>query len=380
METNFPTLYKKTSTGAIQSWAIRVFDNEITTYHGQLGGKIQTSAPDVITEGKNLGKKNETTPSEQAVKEAQARWEKQVKKGYVEDVEDARAGAVNEETIKGGVFPMLAHPYDKQGHKIKWPCYVQPKYDGIRCIAHVKDGVCTLWSRTRKLITGVPHIARAVEAAFPTGEKMLDGELYNHAYKHDFEKIVSFVRQETPKEGHEVVQYWVYDYVDDVDRFDRRQTVLRYWRTTLPSFYGDHPLCIAPTASAADEDELMVIFRQFLAEGYEGVIARNADGLYTFKRSYDLQKIKQFEDAEFKIIGVEEGRGKMKGHVARVVCVTSEGNEFDPPLNAPMWRLKELWEDSTLWEGKQLTVRFQGWTNKNGVPRIPKGIAIRDYE
>ena len=40
--------------------------------------------------------------------------------------------------------PMLAHEFKKNKHKVKYPCIVQPKLDGIRCIATIKDGKCTL--------------------------------------------------------------------------------------------------------------------------------------------------------------------------------------------------------------------------------------------
>lgn len=106
MTTNFPTLYKLTSTKAVQQWTISVDDTTITTTYGQVGGAMLTTS-DTVTEGKNLGKKNATTPAQQAIAEAKAKWEKQRKKGYVEDVVAATAGKVDD-VIEGGVLPMLA--------------------------------------------------------------------------------------------------------------------------------------------------------------------------------------------------------------------------------------------------------------------------------
>lgn len=128
----FPKLYKKTSTGAIQEWTVYV-DNDsynpvIVTKYGQLGGKIQTST-EIITEGKNIGRSNETSPMEQAYFQAKSDWEKQLKKGYVDNVDDAEDGKTDE-IIKGGIAPMLAHKFSEQGHKIKYPALVQPKLDG----------------------------------------------------------------------------------------------------------------------------------------------------------------------------------------------------------------------------------------------------------
>lgn len=377
IQRDFTTLYKKTSTGAIQYWKIKVFyvddRGEIYTEYGQLKTDSPQKTVDVIHDGKNAGKKNETTAFEQAAKEAESRWKKQKKKGYVETLEDAREGR-SDDIIQGGIFPMLAHKYSEQAHKIKYPACVQPKLDGIRCLATIEKGVCTLWSRTRKPITSVPHIIRAIENVFEGADLILDGELYNHDLKSDFEKIVSLVRQEKPAEGHEVVQYHVYDFavggMGFLERIEEFGSII--------SFIGN-PLRLVDTVEVQNEDDMMFIFEKFRSQGYEGLMARNQKSPYVNKRSYDLQKVKEFEDAEFPIVGVEEGRGRMAGH-AIFVCETEKGNQFRVKLKGETAALKRYLEDAYTWEGKQLTVQFQGYTGKEGVPRFPVGIAVRDYE
>lgn len=380
---HFPTLYKKTSTGAIQFWHIYVIPHpdhsagyEIYTEYGQ----VETSSPqltvDAIFEGKNIGKKNETTPEQQAFKEAESRWKKQKKKGYVESIEAAEA----EETdslIEGGVVPMLAQKFSAHGHKIKYPCYVQPKLDGIRCIAIVKDGRCTLWSRTRKRITSVPHIERELENAFRgRGEITLDGELYNHEMKADFEKIVSLVRQENPGEGHEMVQYHIYDLVNSVSPFSSRTEVIKDMFKNNYFIYCK----FVHTDVVEHEDFVMDHFNSYRLLGYEGAMLRNADSLYVNKRSYDLQKVKEFDDAEFRIVGIEEGRGKLTGHVGAFICLNDKGKEFKAKAKGSTEKLAEYFQNHSLWTGKWLTVQYQGLTGKEKVPRFPVGIAIRDYE
>lgn len=122
-----PTLYKTTSTGKEQMWDIKVLMLEenkpyptIRITYGQVGGKLQVK-DEVIKVGKNLGKSNETTPAEQALSEAEARWTKQKeRKGYSEE--------------RGGqdlsLRPMLAHKYLENQDKVTFPCFVQPKLDG----------------------------------------------------------------------------------------------------------------------------------------------------------------------------------------------------------------------------------------------------------
>jgi DNA ligase-1 len=329
---------------------------------------------DTISKGKNVGKKNETTAFEQAYAEAQAKWEKQKKKGYVDSLEAAQKGELDA-VIEGGLLPMLAHKFADQAHKIKYPAYVQPKLDGIRCIAILKGGKCTLWSRTRKLITGVPHISAAIEKALGEHDIILDGELYNHEFKKDFEKIVSFVRQETPQEGSEIVQYHVYDLPSD-QPFSKRAEKLRYMKSSW--FKGE--VIKVETVQIEDEAEAVNWFNIWREQGYEGAMIRNANGLYVNKRSYDLQKIKEFDDAEFDIIGIDEGRGKLQGHVGAFLCRTGDGKSFLAKMSGDTANLKTYFTDHKLWEGKRLTVKYQGLTGANGVPRFPVGVAIRDYE
>ncbi len=379
----FATLYKKTSTGAIQFWYIEARpaatilpQGIISIAYGQQDTDSPQTTQELISEGKNIGKANATTPYEQALAEAQSKWEKQKKKGYVESIEAAQAGELDA-LIEGGIVPMLAQSFSKHAHKIKFPCYAQPKLDGIRCIAIVKDGECTLWSRTRKPITGVPHIQREVERIYGKLDVILDGELYNHNLKKDFEKIVSMVRQEEPAQGHEIVQYHIYDVITDQTFSDRWENYIS--RLPVPK---DPPkyVFLVSTGKIQSEDFVMPAFESAVQMGYEGLMLRNADSKYVNKRSYDLQKVKEFDDAEFEITGIDEGRGKLAGHVGAFVCRTTDGKEFLAKMSGETTKLREYFENHNLWKGKRLTVKFQGLTGANGVPRFPVGVSIRDYE
>lgn len=371
-----PTLYKLTSTGKVQMWEIyadRIPSGGamILTHYGLVGGKVQ-KAEEVISEGKNLGKANETSPYEQAVAEAQSQWEKKVKKGYVQNIEDAAEKRVDTNFITGGVDPMLAHSYDKQGHKIKYPAYVQPKLDGHRCIAIIQDGKCTLWSRTRKPITGVPHIARQLEEhlGHRTDTIILDGELYNHDYREKFEELTSYIRQETPKPGHDVVQYWVYDVVTEGSFANR---ALQLADLGLAGTKSVHEV---PTAIADDAEQMVDIFGVYVEAGFEGLMARNSDGLYKGKRSYDLQKVKLMQDAEFEIADVVSGKGKMADK-AIFRCVTEDGQEFGVKMKGALDDLIKYLENKDEYIGQFLTVQYQK-LSATGVPIFPVGLRVRE--
>ncbi len=370
----FPTLYKRTQTGAIQQWTITAESEganrgTINTTYGQVGGAMQ-STQDVVTEGKSPGKKNATTPAQQAEREAEARWTKALKKGYVQDIEVARAGG-RDKIIEGGIDPMLAQSYSKHASKIVFPAYAQRKYDGIRCIAMIVEGQCSLWTRTRKRITSMPHIEVALEERFRTGTVILDGELYNHNYKHNFEKIVSLVRQDVPAEDHGVVEYHVYDEIMPGPFRTRTQILAQ----------GLHGIdtCVVRVESLLvhDEEGLMEAFAQFTSEGYEGLMVRNSASEYENKRSMGLQKVKEMTDSDHVIVGFEEGRGKLQGHVAAFVCALADGRTFKAKPMGELAVLKKYFEDHSLWTGKHLVVKYQNLTT-DGMPRFPIGVRLRD--
>jgi len=377
----FAPLYSQNSNGSTQEWTISVVGNVIHKVYGKTSGKMQTTQ-ETIASGKNVGRKNETTAAEQAVFEAQSMWEKKLKNGYCKSLASANAGESDSEFVAGGMEPMLAHKYAEQAKKIVFPAYCQPKLDGIRCIAMLSNGVCKLWTRTRKLITGVPHINRAIEKAFPGRNMILDGELYNHAFKANFEQIVSLVRQVKPKAGHEVVQYHCYDLVADSKTgtkigsyFAERSKVL----AGIVALCGE-PLVYVNTREVADADELTQYFSDDRALGYEGTMVRNASSIYETKRSYNLQKIKSFDDAEFEIIGVRAGRGRM-AECAIFVCKTTKGGQFDCKMEGSLETLKPILKSPKKYIGQMLTVRYQGMTNSSPpLPRFCVGIVVRNYE
>lgn len=382
-DTVLPTLYKLAENGSLIEWTIEVDGRTIRTKWGQQGGKFQTTF-EVVNEGKNSGKKNATTPEQQAVKEAEAKWTKQQKKlRYVPTREAALAGG-RSELVKGGYDCMTAYGIDKKPKALKYPCAVQRKYDGHRVLGVVEDGHATLWSRSREAITGVPHINRALEKAFPEGEHFIDGEGYT--MKLSFEDISSYLRSKVPLSGHEVIEYHIYDANIECMSFSER------WRAVQAALApSTHPLFLAPTYIAKDREEVEAYKEKFLKAGYEGAMVRNLDGLYVGKRSSDLLKLKLFEDDEFvvedivvDIREVQTSEGTKKMYYPQFTCrlpgkLSPPGTEgtFNVTLNAQQSKQQECSEHPERFVGRQLTVRYQNYTSDQK-PRIPKGLRFRE--
>ena len=223
---------------------------------------------------------------------------------------------------------MLAHKYDEK--RIDWsqPVYIQPKLDGVRCL-FTKDGA---FSRAGKKFMNLAHIEVKLIPFFKQQpDVVLDGELYNHELKNDFEKIISLVRKQKPTaddrlEAKQLVQFHMYDYFDGV-LYDSYKT--RMQKLVCSDLYGKE-IKYVPSKLVDTYSYARLLHEEFLEDGYEGSIVR-LDGLYKHGRSYDLMKFKDFSDAEATITGYEEGKGKRQGTLGKFLMTDDEGIQFGCP-------------------------------------------------
>ena len=272
--------------------------------------------------------------------------------------------------------PMLAHVYTDQ-NQIDWgqPVYMQPKLDGVRCI-FTKDGA---FSRTGKRFMNVKHIEEELQELFKQKPNLiLDGELYNHRLKDDFEKIISLVRKQKPtdedrSEARRLTQYHVYDYVDG-SSFDykKRQDNLTCSDMYCPSIHYTETIKVATPAM------IKVLHQRFLDKGYEGSIIR-LNGEYEQKRSKNLLKVKDFSDSEAEITGFVEGKGKRLGTIGKFIAVDSQGMQFGMPVMDKFKYLQDNFKEMQTWTGKIATFTYFERT-KRGSYRHPLFKAIRNYE
>ena len=380
---HFPMLFGTSTTGKVKQWCIQVHETSggviIRTQHGYEGGKIQTTEK-TITEGKNIGKKNETTPLQQAISEARSLWQKKCDEHYVPREEAiAAATATAIDAITAGTIrthhtavddtvpsPMLAHDYNKRGRSLLFPCYVQPKLDGTRMVAIPGNG---LFSRNRKAYPHLEHIREEIDQL--PANIILDGELYSDTLT--FQEIVGLVKNETLQPRQEQIKFHVYDVIND-QNFQERCIMLRW---LFKEHHFQH-LVLVKTEECVSEDAMKAKHADYVAEGYEGIMLRNKTGLYSTCRSVHLQKYKEFFDMECKIVGYTEGDGLEKGCVIWI-CITEEGKKFSCRPRGTREDRQILFEMGEDYVGKMLTVRYQEKTD-DGLLRFPVGIAIRDYE
>lgn len=359
-----PTLYAKSVTGAITQWTCWAEGSQVHVEWGQVGGQLQHAAFEC--EGKNKGRSNETSDSEQAIKEAISKWKKQVKKKYHVDP--------NHWEENRNLKPMLAKDYKKQKKAPTYPAHVQPKLDGVRCLAFLKDGQAHLLSRGGDPYV-VHHIQGELRLALPPGY-ILDGELYHHGTA--LQTISSWVRR--PQEASINVEYHVYDvYMEDEPEMPwskRFETLQHFFTSSLFHFRELRSISLVETHVVNEHIELEQFHNDFVAEGYEGAIYRSLGGVYKFGyRSSDLLKYKAFQDDEFLIVGWKTGKGKF-ANVPIFECVCGERTFEVTPMGNEAERL-EMLRTANESVGKMLTVRYFNYT-PDGVPFHPVGVAIRE--
>ena len=287
------------------------------------------------------------------------------------------------------IKPMLAHKFDPD--KAVFPALLQPKLDGVRCV-FTKDGA---FSRTGKEFKNVDHIVETLEPLFKQYPYLkLDGELYNHKLKDDFEKIISLVRKTKPtfehrKEAEKLVQYHIYDIIPlkhvvlgatYEERLDRLIDVIAE-KTYDGHFIDNDHVRLTKTVYIENIDEAKEWHKNFLNEGYEGSIYRNPDGLYKRTRSWDLMKFKDFDDAEATIIGYELGKGKRQGTLGKFIMQDDAGIQFGcPPGKGYSYKdLAAMIDNISDFIGQRATFTYFQRT-KAGSYRHPLYKCIRNYE
>jgi len=279
--------------------------------------------------------------------------------------------------------PMLAYPVSDKPIDYTKPVFMQPKLDGVRCLIQQefhKDGdKVVAYSRTGKQWLNIDHILQSLKPFFAGNpDVILDGELYNHALRDDFEKIISCVRKQKPTpmdraESRKFVQFHCYDIVDESLLFADR---IQWLQTNLKPTYGIK--IVQTTKGICSNDQANAFQDLNLKAGYEGSILRlNTE--YQCKRSHSLRKFKDFHDAEATITDWVEGKGKRKGTIGKFMAIDADGNEFGMPVMDNFKKLQTMFKEMQSWVGKEATFTYFERTKANSY-RHPLFKAIRDYE
>ena len=397
-----PTLYARSKTGAVLTWNIEVEGNKYRMITGQeTGGKTESRW--TITSAKNTGQSNATTAEEQAESEALSKWKKKLKSGgYFENVRDIDKPLTF-------IEPMLAHPLiskktDPKTKKtvivdrtefVTLPVMVDRKYNGMRQVTSSAGP----FSRKGEEIKTAPHIYNALTPLFiKIPNLVLDGELYEHEYRHKLNELISIVRttaehkitSELLAKSERIVKYYVYDgygfnLPDDVLinfpdgsklKFPRGMSITEdspniLRREGLKQLLKGIPhIVVVPYFIALTMDDARILYGEFIEDGYEGAILRNAKAPYQHFRTNDLIKLKPYEDMEVIILNIiDPGSGNWGGTGKTALVRMNNGKEFTVTFKGSRETAIKILAEKDKWIGQKVTITYNGWTGK-GTPNF----------
>lgn len=378
-----PTLYARSSTGAILEWDMEIDGNKYRAITGQQGGAKITSKW-TEAKAKNIGQANATTAEEQAYSEAAAKWKKKIKReGYHEDIKDI-------DNTSRFIEPMLAQKLRDHPEKVSFPCMVDKKYNGGRVVASIQG----LFTRKGEPYASIPHIVEGLQSLFDKWpDLVLDGEGYNHDLRFKLNELMKILRTtkgskltpELMQRSEQIVRLYVYDgfgfetledilvklpdgstmsapkgtlITADTDNLLRREA--------LKSFLKDVPYMVwVPYRLAATLDEVYRIYDGDVKDGYEGSMIRNCKARYEIgKRSYNLLKVKPTDDSEGVILNIVEGTGNASG-LAATATIRWNGKEFSATFKGSQETRRKILQERDDWIGKEITFCYNGLTGLN---------------
>lgn len=357
-------LYKKDSSGKIRYLDIIAFRDSIVQRSGVLNTEnevehVKKAKP------KNIGKSNETTAEQQAILEVESTIISKLKEGYFKTIKEAEDEIV--------ILPMLAKSYNDEKHKIDWNnCYIQPKLDGMRCLAHCNGkGVVKLVSRDGRFIENMDHISNIL-AKHTKEEVILDGELYAYglSFQENMKLIKKYRRGET-----ENIKFHVYDLISNENFITRLQNTLKFIDGTI--------IKSVDTGKIKNEEDLKTYHEYYLSDGYEGSIIRYGNKPYGVnKRCDSLLKYKDFQDIDAIIIDIipAEQRPEWGVPVLKYSNQKLSGtNEitFKAGLKYSHKDKEEFLKNKNKYIGKIANIRFFEYTD-DGLPRFPVMIGIHE--
>lgn len=389
----FVPMYREAANGGTTYWIIG-FDGikNLLMLHGYVNGTPVPNATEVVlnTSGRSM--------QEQALLEARQRYTMKFREGY-------RPPGSN---VPRAVDPMLAHKYEPPYKRLAGfqYVYIQPKLDGIRMLVQFIGGRVVMTSRGHKEWNHITHVVPELTEffAYLPADSVLDGELYDHDCS--FNTIQSLVTTKTASKIDYArvskVKYNIFDInLRQPISYDQRYSLLvnaytKYVQdrssdgnTTDPNAFPK-TFVIVPSELASSHEQIMAKHNEYVAKGYEGLMIKKIaygipqnnplyqETLYVEKRSYNIMKLKIFDDEEAVVVGVKDSNGTEKG-CAMLTVRDIRGNVFDVRMRGSFERRKMWLQNPQLVYGRQLTIRFFG-LSEYGVPRHPVGVRFRDYE
>jgi len=366
MNKYYETLYSRDSLGNIRIWKMEQNGSKYRTIAGLQNGE-QVTSEWTVAEGKNQGKKNETSSVEQATKEIEAKYKKQKKTGYFDDM--------NNVDDMSYIEPMLAKLYKDYSDKIDFSegeYILQCKFNGMRCVA-TKSG---LFTRKGEKYLSCPHIEKSLAPFFEKyPDAVLDGELFNNDLRQQLNEISKLIRrtvnisQDDLDRSEKLVRYYIYDGYDFGINKDCCYKERKKW---IDSNVVNSYKYVMPVKDFAinSESDLDKYYSSFIDDGHEGVMLRYSNMGYEHKRSKNLLKVKPEDSEEAVIVDIKEGTGNWSG-TGKTITLDWNGKIFDASFKGSYEEAAQFFKERKKWIGQNVEFLYNGLTGK-GTPNFAR--------
>lgn len=361
---NAGNLFSRDTTGKVRVWSMEQQADCYRTISGVLNGELVTSEW-TVAEAKNTGRANATTAVEQAQKEIESRYTKQLKLGYHKNISDID----NFQFVE----PMLAKSYNDYADKIdfcdgRW--LLQTKLNGMRLVA-TRHG---LFTRKGERFVSIPHIQESLQPFFALHpEAVLDGECFNDDLRQRLNEIVSLARKTKNvsaadlQKSREIIKFYIYDGYGFSDQLSEEAPYAKRKAWIDTNVAGKYQYTLAVSSTVLDSLETMQsCYDDILALGHEGGILRHSDAAYEHKRSKGLLKVKPEDTDDFYIVDIKEGSGNWSGK-AKIISLRSQDGSmnFDGTFQGTMEDAVKCLREREKWIGKLVEIKYNGLTAYN---------------
>lgn len=260
------------------------------------------------------------------------------------------------------------------------PMFIQPKLDGVRCYININGA----FSRNHKPFHNVKHILTELKPFFAANPHItLDGELYNHCFRNNFNKIISLVRKQKPTQADKFeaassLQFHCYDLFSSKypqAKFSERELNIEMYKAQ----YGWRSIQTVQTDIVFTRKDLNKYHKRNKQNGYEGSMLRQ-NTTYQQRRTTDLQKVKDWSDTEITVTGYIEGKGKFERGLGKFIGFDSDNRVVEVPWpTLTIEQRRKVWSQRTRYIGQVLTFEYFERTPA-GAYRFPRAKAFRNYE
>lgn len=364
----------------------------ITRNTYQYGGKVTAQPELYIRKGKA-----KRTVSEQAKLEYNSHLKKYQDKGYKIIPKDINNKEQLEEFIpmvKEDSNGFKKHMLAKQASQVatstfdKIPYWwASRKIDGIRASFELKDEEVHTASRggddydiSTRFIRTNPKL---VEFFNLHPDYILDGELYKHGKS--LQQISGAARLEKDTGGMDWLEFYLFDVMIPDMKFEDRLDIIHQIQEELNLSFdpnrewkeGELRIQVVPHEKVTGWANIKKLHDKYVSEGWEGLVIRDPNKCYKFGgRGSEMIKIKEYNDAEFKIVGYSEG---LRPEDMVFICETADGLKFEAKPMGSRELKYEYIDNMDNIIGRMATVKYF-YLSDSGVPLQPVLKCIRDYD